>query len=102
MDGGGGVALKSYGIQGCTMMGGGGGCCSKVLWDTRMYHDGGGGVALKSDGIQGCTTIVREWGGGGGHGLSPRVRLITRVTKHASMPARFAGQPQKTYRHCTI
>ena len=48
MGGGGrGVALKSYGIQGCTMMGGGGGC-SEVLWDTRLYHDsegvGGGGM----------------------------------------------------------
>ena len=63
----------------CVCVGGGGGC-SEVLWDTRLYHD--------SEGVG---------GGGGGHGLSPRVGLITRVTKHASMPARFAGEPQKKH-----
>ena len=88
------------------MMGGGGGegCCSEVLWDTRLYHDGGGGGCCSE--VLWDTRLYHDsegvGGGGGGHGLSPRVRLITRVTKHASMPARFAGQPQKTYRHCTI
>ena len=59
---------------GCTMMGRGGGvgegCCSEVLWDTRLYHDGGGGGGCCSE-VLWDTRLYHDSegvGGGGGGG----------------------------------